>query len=216
MAHLVESLLAHLAGCLCATAQDIVHACYVALILLAALAHRLKTVVEDIQEELLACAVAETATHVVGFHLVEIGIVRQELLEVIVCAESVEIDEDRVLVLMLHSGIVCVCATEVSGVLDIEMERVGEHAVDLLLQLFWRIGEIDAVAERLGHLGLAVSAREAQACRVVRKKNLRLYECLTIYVVETAHNLVRLLEHRLLVLAHRDCRRLEESYVGSL
>ena len=131
-----------------------------------------------------------------SLELVEIGVVRPITGEMLVLAESVEISEYCVALDMARIGYV-------------DMKRVSIHGHDLFMDLFGRLAEIDAVAERLGHLGLSVNSRETEACRVVRKHDVWLYESLAVDGVELADNLDSLLKHRFLVFAYRNCSSLE-------
>ena len=119
-------------------------------------------------------------------------------------AEGVEVGEDSV---ALHLARVC----------DLEVCRVGVHSLHFLPNLFCRIGKIDAVAQRLAHLGATVGAREAAAYSVVGKHDFRLHEHVAVVgAVELADNLAGLLNHRLLVIAGRDNRGLERRDVRCL
>ena len=90
------------------------------------------------------------------------------------------------------------------------MSRVCEHGHDLFLQSRFIVGKVDRVAERLGHLGLAVCPRESEAGFVRRQIDLRLYEHITVVqAVEASDDLSALLEHRLLVFSYRNDRCLE-------
>ena len=83
------------------------------------------------------------------------------------------------------------------------MVGVGIHAHHLLAQLLGRIREVDAVAQRLGHLGLAVGARKPHADGIFGEQNLRLDERRTVDRIELVDDFARLLNHRLLVLSGR-------------
>ena len=65
--------------------------------------------------------------------------------------EDVEIGEHRV-------------ALDLAGVFDADMVGIGIHRHDLLLHLRRRVGDVDAVAEGLRHLRLAVRAGKAHRC----------------------------------------------------
>ena len=135
--------------------------------------------------------------------LVERRIVGQELGEVLGAAESIEVGENRV-------------ALDLAGVLDPQVVGVGVHAHDLLLQFVGRIGKIDAVAQRFGHLGLAVGARQTHARRVVGQQDLGLDERRPVYRIELVDDLARLLDHGFLVLAGGHRGGAESRDVGSL
>ena len=127
---------------------------------------------------------------------VERGIVRPEFGEVLRAAERVEIGEYRIALDMPRIG-------------DLNMQWVGIHAHDFLPHLLLAVCEVDAVAERLAHLGLAVGTGKAPAGIVVRQEYLRLHKHGGIDGIELAHDLARLLDHGLLILAHRHGSRLE-------
>ena len=78
------------------------------------------------------------------------------------------------------------------------------------------IAQVNAVAERFAHLGLAVSSRESHTYAVLWKQDFRLQEHLTVDAVELADDFAGLLQHRLLVLAGRHDCSLECGNVRSL
>ena len=121
----------------------------------------------------------------------------------LVAAESVEIGEDGV-------------ALHVARVADIDVLRVRVHRHHFLVHFLGGLREVDAVAQGLAHLRLAVGSRETQTCRVARQDSLRFHESLAIDAVEAAHDLDRLLKHRLLILAHRHIGGLERRDVRGL
>ena len=162
----------------------------------AAAADRVERLVEDGDEELLDLHVAQTASAVVGLQFVERGVVRQMAGEVLRTAEGVEVGEDRV-------------ALDPARVLHAQVVRVGVHAHHLLAHLLGRIAQVDAVAERFGHLGLAVGAREPLAGGVRRKQDFGCDERRAVERVEFVDDFARLLDHRLLILARRHGRGLE-------
>ncbi len=102
------------------------------------------------------------------------------------------------------------------GGVDGEMLGVGVHAVDLLLDLLGGVGEVDAVAQRLAHLGLAVGARQTLAYSRVGQQYLRLHQRGAVDVVEAVDNLACKLNHRRLIVAGRHGRCLEGGDVGGL
>ena len=95
---------------------------------------------------------------------------------------------------------------------------IGIHAHDLLLDFIGAVRQVDAVAERLRHLGFAVGSRQPHADRVFGQQNLRFDQRGTVYRVEFVDDFARLLDHRLLILAcgygrgfeSRDVRRLTD------
>ena len=58
------------------------------------------------------------------------------------------------------------------------------------------IGQVDAVAEGLAHLGLAVDTGQAQAGLVVREQDLRLDQRVPVNRIELADDFLCLLKHR--------------------
>ena len=135
--------------------------------------------------------------------LVEVLVLGQELGKVLRAAECIQIDEDGV-------------ALHLAGVLHAQVVRVGVHGHDLLLDVLGLIGEVDAVAEALAHLGLAVGAGRAQAGAVLGQNDLRLHQSLTVDGVELMDDLAALLDHGALVLTCGDGSGLEGGDVRSL
>ena len=135
--------------------------------------------------------------------LVEVLVLGQELGKVLRAAERIQIDEDGV-------------ALHLAGVLHAQVVRVGVHGHDLLLDVLRLVGEVDAVAEALAHLGLAVGAGQAQAGAVLGQNDLRLHQSLTVDGVELMDDLAALLDHGALVLACGDGSGLEGGDVRSL
>ena len=135
--------------------------------------------------------------------LVEVLVLGQELGKVLRAAECIQIDEDGV-------------ALHLAGVLHAQVVRVGVHGHDLLLDVLGLVGEVDAVAEALAHLGLAVGAGQAQAGAVLGQNDLRLHQSLTVDGVELMDDLAALLDHGALVLTCGDGSGLEGGDVRSL
>ena len=98
----------------------------------------------------------------------------------------------------------------------VDVEGVGVHRHHLLLHLLCGFGEVDAVAEALGHLGLAVGAREAAADLVLRQQDGGFDEGVAVDVVEAAHDFGGLLEHGFLVLTGGHRGGAEGGDVGGL
>ena len=192
-----------LAGGLGTTAEDVDDGRDILCKLGATLTDGLEGLLQDGGEELLHLHVAETAATVVVLEGVEVLVVGQVAAKVLGAAEGIEVGEDRV-------------AFDLTRVADAQMVGVGEHGLDFLLDLVGRVLEVDAVAEALGHLGLAVGAGQAQAGCVLGQENIRFDERLAVDVVEAADDLAALLEHGFLVLAHRHGSGLEEGDVGCL
>ena len=110
--------------------------------------------------------------------------------------EDIEIGEDRI-------------ALDLAGIFDADMVGVGVHRHDLLLHLRRRIGDVDTIAKGFRHLRLAVRAGKTHRRLLRGEQALRLDERLAVDLVELAHDLARLLQHRLLIFAHGDGRRLK-------
>ena len=127
---------------------------------------------------------------------VEARVLGQELLEIFGAAEGVEVDEYGVVL-------------DVARVLRADVQRVGVHRHDLLAYLLRLFGEVDAVAERLAHLRLAVGAGQAQAGLIVGEHDVRLGERLAVDGVEFMDDFAALFEHRRLILADGDDGRAE-------
>lgn len=177
-----------------AGAQDVVHAVDIRLPPGARGADGGERLLEHLDEELLARAVAQAAAAVVVLHLLKVCIGGQVFGEHAVAAERIQIREHHV-------------ALDVAGVLDAQVLRVGEHpAVDLALDGLCIVAQIDAVAQRLAHLGLAVHAGQAALRLVLRDQRRGQHERLAVDAVELFHDLARLLDHGELVLADGDDR----------
>ena len=118
-------------------------------------------------------------------------------------AEGIQIGEDGV-------------ALHLAGVLHPQVAGVGVHGHDLLLDVLRLVGEVDAVAQRLAHLGLAVNARQTQTGGVLGQHDLRLGQGLAVDGIELVDDLAALLQHRHLILARRDGSGAERRNVGGL
>ena len=137
------------------------------------------------------------------FQLVQICIVRQEFCKVLRTAECIQISEYRV-------------ALHLAGIFHAQMVRVCEHGHDLLAHIFCLVGQVNAVAQRFAHLCLAVDAGQTQACLVGRQQDLRIHKRIAVYTVELVHDLLALLQHGHLILAHRNGGGAESSDVRCL
>ena len=126
-----------------------------------------------------------------------------EHLEVLRTAERIQIGEDRI-------------ALDLARIADLKMARIGVHTLHFCPNLLGGIRKIDAVAQGLAHLGLAVSTRQAQAGCVLRQENLRFDQSRAVGRIELADDFTGLLDHRLLILSNRHAGSLEGSDVGSL
>ena len=165
--------------------------------------HRLKSLVEHIIEELLACAVANTTTHIVLLEFVEGLIFGPELGEIVGCTERFKICEYGV-------------ALKISGFIHAHTRRSVRHLLHLLPYVGSRIAEINTVAERLRHLLLAVSSGQTACRSILRQHDFGFYKHLAVCLVEAANKLACHLNHWFLVFAGRHCSGLEECNVGSL
>ena len=97
-------------------------------------------------------------------------------------------------------------ALQTAGIGDLQVIGIGEHVHHLLLDLSLGVGQVDAVAQRFAHLGLAVCAGEAAADLILGHQGLRLHQGFSIGQIEPAHNFPGLLQHRQLILSHRYSR----------
>ena len=89
------------------------------------------------------------------------------------------------------------------GVLHAQVVGVGVHGHDLLLDVLGLIRQVDAVAQTLAHLGLAVNAGQAQAGGILGQHDLRHGQGLAVDGVELVHDLAALLQHGHLILTGR-------------
>ena len=151
---------------------------------------------KHIVQELLYLDIAQPAARIVRLELVQILIIRKELLKMLRTAERIQIDEYRI-------------AVYLSRILHTQVVRVGKHRHDFFLDLIRLIRKVNAVAERFAHLCLSVNTRQTQACLIVRKDDLRIGQGLTVNGIELMHDLLTLLQHRQLILADRNSRRAE-------
>ena len=201
--HFIHRLAGFFACHFTAFAEYLIDGGNVLLVLCSALTDGFECLLQHFHEELLALHVAQAATGVVVFHLLKCGVVACDASHLFVGREGIEIGEDGV-------------ALEVSRVADLQVERVGVHGLDFLVDLVGRVAEVDAVAEAFAHLGLAVGAGQTQAGCVVGQQYVRLYEGLSVDVVEAANYLATLFEHGFLVVASRNSCCLEHGDVGCL
>ena len=170
---------------------------------MATLTHRLEELVEHLIKELLALHVAQSTTTIVILQLVKVLIVRPELREVLVAGERIKISKDSI-------------ALHVSRVVQVDMLRIGVHRAHLLPHLIGRVREVDAVAKRLRHLLLTVSTRQSAGRQVLGQHDVRLYEHLSVGLIEATYEFTRHLKHRLLILTYGNGGRFEKRDVGSL
>ena len=87
------------------------------------------------------------------------------------------------------------------------MVGVGEHGHDLFADLLRLIREVDAVAQGLAHLCLAINAGQPQARLIAGENDLRFCERLSVNGVELVDDLQALFQHRHLVFTswNRGC-----------
>ena len=168
-----------------------------------ALADGVEHLVDDLVEELLALHVAYATLGIGCFQLFKVLVFGPELGEIGVGREGVHVGEHGISLYM-------------TGVADIEMGRVGVHTLNLLPYGSAVVGEIDAVAQALAHLLLAVSTRQTARYGIVWKQNVWLYQHGRIYLIEASCQLAAKLNHRALVFAGRYGSGLEGCYVSGL
>ena len=192
-----------LAGSLGTFVQHVVDPFDALLVVAAAFADRVERLVEHGDQKFLDLHVAQTAAAVVRLQLVERRVVGEVGGEMLGAAEGVEVGEDGV-------------ALDLARVLHAQVVGIGVHAHHLLSYLLGRIAQVDAVAQRLGHLGLAVGAGQAHAGCVLGQQDFRLDERGAVDRVELVDDLARLFEHRLLILAGGDGRGAESGDVRRL
>ena len=96
------------------------------------------------------------------------------------------------------------------------MVRVCKHAHNLLTNLFFRIGKVNAVIQGFTHLGLSIGTWQTKACLVVRKQDIRLYQSVTVNGIELSYNLLGLLQHGKLIFTDRNGSCLEGCDISSL
>nr|GEU28206.1 hypothetical protein [Tanacetum cinerariifolium] len=159
---------------------------------LAARADRRQHFLQHQFQALLDDGVAQAATHIMRFHLGQLVLLR---------IERVQVDERDV-------------AFQVARVFHAQVQRIRVHFFDGSRNLGSGGAQVDGVAQRLAHLGLAVGARQAAD---FRHQRLALDQHVAVgNAVKAAHDFVGLLDHRDLVLAHRHDRRLEGRNIGRL
>ena len=137
------------------------------------------------------------------FYFLQIGIVRPELSKIFITAECIQIGKHRIALQMARVG-------------NLDMGRVGVHTLNLLPYGSAVVGEVDAVAQALAHLLLAVSTRQTARYGIVWKQNVWLYQHGRIYLIEASCQLAAKLNHRALVFTGRYGSGLEGCYVSGL
>ena len=183
--------------------QDILDILQMGFPIFTAFADGEESLLHDVIEEAFHLHVAEAASCIVVLHFLQAAVLRAEGGEVFISAERIEIREDRI-------------SFHMPRIVAAQMGRIGEHGHDLRLDILRRVGEIDAVADGLAHLRLAVRAGQAQAGLVCRKDDVWFDQDLAIDIIELADDLACLLEHRLLVFAGRDMGGLEGRDIARL
>ena len=99
---------------------------------------------------------------------------------------------------------------------NVQVRRVGVHALNLLLNSLGIVREIDAVAKAFRHFFLAVSTGKATLCGVLGQHERRFNEHRSVCLVEAADEFARQFNHRCLVFTCRNRCRFESSDVGCL
>ena len=191
MLDLAEGLGGGFLSGIAASAQDLHYRGRVFRQLLTAGPDRLQRLLQDVIQEFLYFHIAQTAPLIVSLQLVQIGVVRQVAGEVFIGAESIQIEEHGVVL-------------GIAGVGHLKMVGVGKHTHDLGADIIRCVGQIDAVAKRLAHLGLAVRTGKAEACLVVRQQSGGFHQYFAVQLVEAANDLAGLLQHGQLILANGD------------
>jgi len=139
----------------------------------------------------------------VVFQFLKILIFRKVFCKIVIIAEGIQIDKYAV-------------AIQFARILNADMVRICVHTHDFLADHFRFICQINAVAQRFTHLGLAICTRETHTCLILRKQSLWLHQNFIVSAVKTADDLSGLFDHRKLVFAHRYDVCLESSNIGSL
>ena len=183
--------------------QNVINGRDVLLVLRSALTDGFKCVVQYAHEQLFALHVAKSATSVVFLHLCKAVVVGTVGFHLLISTEGIEVCEDGV-------------ALQMSGVAYLQVCGVGVHGFYLTANLVSGVAQVNAVSEALAHLGFSVSSGQTKAGAVLGQQDVGLHKCVTINVVETAHNLAALLQHGFLVFSYRNGCSLECCDVGSL
>ena len=167
------------------------------------LADRLQHAIDDIIQEFLTLHIANSTMRVGSFQLVKVLEFRPEISKVLICRESIEISKHSISLYM-------------SRVIEVDMRRIGVHTLYLCPHSIGVIAQIDAVTQALTHLLFAVSSRQTTCRCVLRQHDIRLYQHLTIHLIEAADKFACEFNHRLLVFACRDSGGLESCNIGGL
>ena len=141
--HLGQSLGTYFTRSFCTLSQNLIYSWYVLFPFLTADTHWLQTVIQNVQQQFLTGSIAQTATCVVLFQLIQVLVIRQELLKVAILGKCIQIGKYGI-------------TLQMTRLFDMDMLRVGIHGIYLFLQFLWRITQVDAVAQTLTHLSLSV------------------------------------------------------------
>ena len=101
-------------------------------------------------------------------------------------------------------------------IIEVDMLRIGVHRAYLLPNVISRIGEVDAVAQRLRHLLLTISTWQATSRQVLWQQNIRLYQYWGINLIKATSQFTSYLEHGFLILTCRNSSCLKQGDVCSL
>ena len=129
-----QSFICDLPGLCTAGKRDIIYTIDILLPLRTACAYRGKSLLKNIDQELLAGAVTETASHVVRLHLIQILIIRQILCKMLIPAKRVKICEHYI-------------AFKMTRILDllkkhnIESKDITTTALNFSTDYYWEDGK---------------------------------------------------------------------------
>ena len=137
------------------------------------------------------------------FQLVQIRIFRQKLCKIFRSAKCIKISK------------YCV-SFQFSRIFHPDMSRIGKHTEHFLLNLLRLFRQIDTVPERFAHFRFSVNSRKPQTCLIFREKDLRIYKCIPIYGIKLMNDLFCLFDHRHLIFADRNSRRLKRRNIRRL
>ena len=147
--------------------------------------------------------VTQTASSVMSFEFVEILVVGQKLGKMLVGCKCVKIREHGV-------------PFHLAFILDTKVIGVGKHRHNFRLYLVGRVRKVNAVAERFAHLCFSVDTGKSATLLVAWQKDFGFDKSFAVNRVEFAHDFFALLQHRFLVFADGNGRRLERRDVRGL
>ena len=124
------------------------------------------------------------------FQLIQILIFWQEFRKILWFTKCIQICEYSI-------------SFQTSRIFHTDMIRISKHAEYFLLNIFRFLWQINTVTQRLTHLRLTINSRETKACFILRKKNLRIDQCISINGIKFMYNLLCLLKHRELIFSYR-------------